>query len=78
MEEPGSPVTIIIGTNSSEASDEALRSVFITKWPAKKRSQSGDGRGHASYSELVSGKDSRAVIVLPFQRLWIATVPPFG
>jgi len=35
VEEPDSPVRIIVGTDGSDASDEALRSVSIRKWPAK-------------------------------------------
>jgi len=35
VEEPDSPVRIIVGTDGSEASEEALRSVSARKWPAK-------------------------------------------
>ena len=33
LEEPGSPVRIIVGTDGSPASDEALRAVAARKWP---------------------------------------------
>src|SRR5689334_16471253 len=33
VEEPGSPVRIIVGTDGSAASDEALRAVAARKWP---------------------------------------------
>jgi len=35
VEEPDSPVRIIVGTDGSEPSDEALRAVSARKWPAK-------------------------------------------
>jgi len=35
VEEPDCPVRIIVGTDGSEPSDEALRSVSARKWPAK-------------------------------------------
>ena len=35
IEEPDYPVRIIVGTDGSEASDEALRSVSLRRWPAK-------------------------------------------
>lgn len=35
VEEPNSPVRIIAGTDGSDASDEALRSVAARKWPAQ-------------------------------------------
>ncbi|HEU4765848.1 MAG TPA: universal stress protein [Pyrinomonadaceae bacterium] len=34
VEEPNSPVRIIVGTDGSDASDEALRAVAARKWPA--------------------------------------------
>jgi nucleotide-binding universal stress UspA family protein len=33
VEEPDSPVRIIVGTDGSDASDEALRAVAARKWP---------------------------------------------
>jgi nucleotide-binding universal stress UspA family protein len=35
VEEPDSPVRIIVGTDGSPASDEALRAVAMRKWPAR-------------------------------------------
>lgn len=35
VEEPGSPVRILVGTDGSPASDEALRAVAARHWPAK-------------------------------------------
>ena len=35
VEEPDSPVRIIVGTDGSGPSDEALRAVSVRKWPAK-------------------------------------------
>ena len=34
VEEPGSPVRIMVGTDGSEPSDEALRAIARRKWPA--------------------------------------------
>jgi nucleotide-binding universal stress UspA family protein len=35
LEEPDSPVRIIVGTDGSPASDEALRAIAARKWPAR-------------------------------------------